>query len=364
MVVSLEPNMSNTSSASLIQVQRGIKGPTANVNSALNTFTVAGLPVTADNTTLIMRANGTVGNFADLNFKTVEVYGLPQTDGNFKATRIEVELNPSLVQLAGTISQLNTSNATFKLGSGNNLVTVSYGISTPATGLADGVVVSVHTNTFASSTQYTATQIYLKAANASVFTNYVSNYTGTSGVRNETNELYGMVSGLTRLTQGCTLQVQGLMVTVASTTLCNSIQNGDYVEVKGLLNNGSFAAYRIEFRTTGGDRVLNGYSDDENDNDHDDLKYSRLISTNTSNGVSTPIYPHESSSSYEIYGTLNNCSGSSCILLSNGVPITIDLSTAIWEHGYVVITGAVEAKGYMITNNIFKVTKIESKNRD
>jgi hypothetical protein len=107
---------------------------------------------------------------------------------------------------------------------------------------------------------------------------------------------------------------------------------------------------------------LGGYSDDSNDDDHDDLKYSRLISTSTGTGTYTPVYSSESSSSYEIYGTLNNCVGSSCTMNSNGVVITMDISTAIWEHGYVVTNGAVEAKGYMIANNIFKVTKIESKN--
>lgn len=43
--------------------------------------------------------------------------------------------------------------------------------------------------------------------------------------------------------------------------------------------------------------------------------------------------------------------------------LTIDVGTAIWEHGYVVTNGAVEVKGYMTANNIFKATKIESKNR-
>jgi hypothetical protein len=362
MIVSLETSNTNAAAASFIQIQKGIRGTTASVNAAQNTLTVAGLPVTVDAGTLIIRANGTVGNFAELANNSIEVYGLPQTDGNFKATRIEIESSPSFVQLAGVISQLNTTNATFALGSGANLVTISYGTSTPATGLANGVVVSVHTNTVSSATQYAATQIYLRASNASVFTEYVTKYTGTSGIHNETNELYGMVSGLTSLSTGCQLQVQGLAVSVASTALCNSIQNGDYVEVKGLLSNGSFAAYRIEFRTSGGDRNLGGYSDDSNDDDHDDLKYSRLISTSTGTGTYTPVYSSESSSSYEIYGTLNNCVGSSCTMNSNGVVITMDISTAIWEHGYVVTNGAVEAKGYMTANNIFKVTKIESKN--
>jgi len=363
MIVSLEPSSANSAAASSIQIQKGLKGPTGNLNVALKTLTVAGLPIAVDNATLIIRANGAVGSFADLANNSVEVYGLPQADASFKATRIEVESSPTFVQLSGVISQLNTTNATFALGSGANIVKVSYGASTPATGLANGVVVSVHTNTLLSASQYAATQIYLRASSTNVFTEYVTKYTGTSGIHNETNELYGMVSGLSSLASGCTLQVQGLPVSVASTTLCNSLQNGDYVEVKGLLNNGSFAAYRIEFRTSGGDRNLSGYSDDDNDDDHDDLKYTRLTSTSTSTGAATPIYTSEKSSTYEIYGNLSNCVASTCTLTSNGVAMTIDISTAIWEHGYVVYSGFVEAKGYMTANNIFKVTKIESKNR-
>lgn len=157
MIVSLEPSSSNSAAASSIQIQKGLKGPAESLNVALKTLTVAGLPVALDNATLIVRANGTVGNFADLANNSVEVYGLPQADASFKATRIEIESNPTFVQLSGVISQLNTTNATFALGSGANIVTVSYGTSTPSTGLANGVVVSVHTNTLLSASQYVAT---------------------------------------------------------------------------------------------------------------------------------------------------------------------------------------------------------------
>ena len=123
-------------------------------------------------------------------------------------------------------------------------------------------------------------------------------------------------------------------------------------EVKGMLSNGALAAYRVEFKTAGTDRDLisSGYSDDSNDRDGDQLKYSRLP-TSTSN----------SNSSYEIYGTLSNCAYSTCTLTSNGTVLSADLSTAIWDHGYSAVSGLVEAKGYMTAANTFKVTKIESK---
>ncbi len=363
MIVSLESNNINSSSASTIQIQRGIQGTAANSNPTLKTLTVAGLPVVTDTSTLIVKANGLTGIFTDIAGNSVEVYGIPLADGTFKATRIEIESSPSSVELVGVISQLNTSNASFKLGTGANLVTISYGTSTPPTGLANGVVVSVHTSTSLTSAQYAATQIYLRANDASTFAEYVTRYSGTSGVRNETNELYGMVSALTLSNSMCSLQVQGVPVSVTSSSLCASLQNGDYVEVKGVLNNGTLAAYRIEFRTSGGDRTIGGYHDDENDDDHDDLKYRRITSSGSSSGSVAPIYSAESSSAYEIYGTLSNCAASTCTLTSSNVAITIDITTAVWEHGYVVTSGAVEVKGYMTSSNVFKVTKIESKNR-
>lgn len=364
MTVSLETSSNTTSNtANRIHIQSGIQGYAANINATTNTLTVAGLPVTTEASTLIVRSNGTVGSFADLVSGPVEVYGLPQTDGSFKATRIEIETSPSNVQLVGVISQLNTSNGTFTLGSGNNSVSIGYGTSTPSTGLANGVVVAVKTNTTVSASQYNVTQIYVRASTASVFTQYQTNYTGTSGVRNETNELYGMVSGLTPTTTGCSLQVQGLPVSVTSATLCSSLQNGDYVEAKGLLSNGNLAAYRIEFKTTGSERNLGNYADDENDDDHDELKYRRIASGTSSNDSSSSNNSSVTSGTYEIYGTLSNCSPSTCTFTSNGVVMNIDISTAIWEHGTVVTSGVVEAKGYMLSNNVFKAIKMESKNR-
>ena len=172
-----------------------------------------------------------------------------------------------------------------------------------------------------------------------------------------------MVSSLTPTGAGCTLQVQGVPTSLTSTSLCTSIQNGDYVEVKGLLTNGTLAAYRLEFKSVGGDRSLPGYSDDANDSDGDHLKYSRLLtdgSNSSSSHSSSSSYTSESSASYEIYGQLSNCTASTCTLTTNGTALTADISNAYWEHG-AVTSGWVEAKGYMTSATAFKVTKIESK---
>ena len=359
MTVSIDPLTSSATTAGTIYIQTGIKGGTSAVDTTAKTLNVAGLPVTTDSATFIVTSAGQAGSFADLaDNLNVEVYGLPQTDGTFKATRIEIEATAQVVQLVGTVSNLNTTNKTFTLGSGSNTVTIAYSGITVPTGIANGSVVSVHTATTATASQYTATNMYLRSTNVSTFTQYAANYSGTSGVRNEANELYGMVSNLTGTppyTNGCSMQVQGVPTTLRSATLCASLQNGDYVEVKGLLTDGTLAAYRLEFKTAGGDRSLNGYSDDENDSDGDEFKYRRQY-----NMTSGSYYSSDSRSSYEIYGTLSACSGSTCTLTSNGSVLTADVSTAFWEHGQ-VSSGFVEANGYMTTANTFKVTKIEAK---
>ena len=352
MTVSIEPSATSATVASIIHVQSGIQGETSLVESAAKTLNVAGLPVFADTTTFIVSAAGTAGSFADLPNSQVEVYGLPQTDGTFKATRIEVKAIASNVQLVGAVSNFNAANTTFNLGAGSNTVTVRYLSATAPTGLGNGSVVAVHTATTASANTYSATGVYLRSTSVATYSHYATDYLGTTGIASEVNELFGMVSALTASGSGCTLQVQGVPVSSTSATLCASLRDGDYVEVKGMLSNGALAAYRVEFKTAGTDRDLisSGYSDDSNDRDGDQLKYSRLP-TSTSN----------SNSSYEIYGTLSNCAYSTCTLTSNGTVLSADLSTAIWDHGYSAVSGLVEAKGYMTAANTFKVTKIESK---
>jgi hypothetical protein len=380
MTISLEPNSANPSAASIIHVQSGIKGSASAVDLAQKTLTVAGLPITTDTSTIVVLANGAVGSLANIGNNSVEVYGLPQTDGTFKATRIEIETSPSLVQLVGVISNLNTANASFNLGTGTQSVSINYNAVSASSGLVNGAVVSVRTTAPTTATAYSAATLYVRSANATVFNEYVNKYAGTTGVRSEANELYGMVTNLTAASTGCSLQVQGIPTTLTSTTLCSSLQNGDYVEVKGQLNNGTLAAYRVEFKTAGSDRSLTDYHDDASDDDHDNLKYSRIINTtssstsnNTSNSGSSNSpsssdnsgsASHSSddrSSSYELYGTLSNCVATTCLLTTNGTTITIDLSTAVWEHGRVVTSGLVEVKGYMTTGNVFKVIKIEDK---
>ncbi len=358
MTVSVEQNGTDATTsrpvAEKILIQSGIKGVASYTGSSL---TVAGLPVTTDTSTILLNASGAVTDLISLNNQSVEVYGLPQADGSFLATLVEAEANPLNVQVVGTVQSVDSVSKTLTLGSSASPVTVDYANLTPPDGLATGVVVVAKSNTNTTANRYTASSLQIRSATATTYASYVTNYSGTTRVHEERNELYGVVSdkvltynGAT--VTGCTLKIQGIQVQANSPVLCTNISNGTYVEAKGALSNGVLNARKIEFE---GNQV-NGYSDDWNDNDSDGLHHRSLSTLSTSAEI-------QSSRSFEIYGTLS-CSALNvgCTLTRGSVTYTADMSTARWDDQQSVLNGYVEAKGYL-TGNTFKVLKIESKNR-
>jgi hypothetical protein len=358
MTVSVE--QSGTDSVTLrpiagkILVQSGIKGV---ANYTGSTLTVAGMPVTTNTTTILLDTTGAVTSLASLNTQSVEVYGLPQADGSFLATLVEAETGLVNVQVVGTVQSMDTTTKTLVLGTTAAPITVSYASITPPSGLATGSVIVVKAATSATANTYAASSLQIRSGTASTYSSYASNYSGTTGVHNERNELYGAVSdkALTysgATVTGCTLKIQGIQVQASSPSLCASIANGTYVEAKGTLSNGVLTATKIEFE--GGQS--NGYSDDWNDNDSDGLHH-RSLST-----LSTPT-ELQASRSFEMYGSLN-CSAVNvgCTLTRGAITYTADMATARWDEHQPITSGYVEAKGYL-TGNTFKVSKIESKDR-
>ncbi len=358
MTVSVEKNGTDSLTlrpiAGKILVQSGIKGVANYTGSAL---TVAGMPVTTDTATILLDTTGAVTSLTALNTQSVEVYGLPQADGSFLATLVEAETGLLNVQVVGTVQSMDTTAKTLVLGTTAAPITVNYASITPPSDLATGSVIVVKAATSATANTYAASSLQIRSGTASTYTSYASNYSGTTGVHSERNELYGAVSDKTLISNngnvtGCTLKVQGIQVQASSPTLCASITNGTYVEAKGTLNNGVMAATKIEFE--GGQS--NGYSDDWNDNDSDGLHH-RSLST-----LSTPT-ELQASRSFEMYGSLS-CSAVNvdCTLTRGAITYTADMSTARWDEHQPITTGYVEAKGYL-TGNTFKVSKIESKDR-
>ena len=194
------------------------------------------------------------------------------------------------------------------MGTAANAIAVSY--SGDPLGLANGAVVSVRTQVYDSASSYSAASVRVRANDVSTFSQYIDNTRGTSSASNEKNELYGMVTQVSPVANGgCTLQVQGVPTTLASTALCGAIQNGDYVEVKGLFANGGLSAYRVEFKTAGTDRSLSGYG---GDHDGEGLKYRRLWNNtnNASNTASNNASNNASNSSASNSGSSSSGSSS------------------------------------------------------
>ena len=358
MTVSVEQNGADPVTlrpiAGKILIQSGIQGGASYVG---NNLTVAGLPVTTDTATIVLDANGLVTNLAALNNINVEVYGLPQADGSYLATLVEAEIGPHPVQVVGTVQSINANAKTLVLGTSANPITIDYTSITPPSGLVVGAVVVAKSSATTTASSYSANSLQIRSTTASTYTNYVSNYSGTTRVANERNELYGAVSDKVSTSSGgnvtgCTFRIQGIQVQASSVALCASIANGTYVEAKGTLINSVLNATRIEFEGS----ISNGYSDDWNDSDSDGLHHRNLSALNTATEL-------QAKRSFEIYGELS-CSALNvgCTLRRGAVTYTADMTTARWDDYQSIVNGYVEAKGYL-TGNTFKVIKIEAKDR-
>ena len=358
MTVSVEQNGTDPITlrpiAGKILVQSGIHGV---ASYAGNSLTVAGLLVTTDTSTILLDANGVVTSLAALNNLNVEVYGLPQADGSFLATLIEAEVGPHAVQVVGTVQSINTGTQTLVLGTSATPITIDYTSITPPTRLVAGAVVVVKSSATTTANTYAANSLQIRSTTASTYTSYASNYSGTTRVANERNELYGAVSDKALTYSGlevasCTFKIQGIQVQASSAALCNSIANGTYVEAKGTLSNGVLNSSRIEFEGS----ASNSYSDDWTDSDSDGLHHRNLSTLSTASEL-------QANRSFEIYGELR-CSALNvgCTLTRGAVPYTADMSTARWDDYQSIVNGYVEAKGYL-TGSTFKVIKIEAKDR-
>ena len=340
--------------AGKILVQSGIKGLASYTGTSLS---VAGLSVTTDASTILLDTSGNITSLTALNNQYVEVYGLPQADGSFLGTLVEAETGTPPVQVVGTVQALNTSAKTLVLGTTASPVTVDYSSITPPSDLVIGAVIVAKSSVTTTASTYTASSLHVRSATVSTYINYADNYSGTTRVASERNELYGAVSDKTLIynglsVTGCTLKIQGIQVQVNSATLCDSVTNGTYVEAKGTLSNGVLTATRIEFE--GGHS--NGYSDDWNDADSDGLHHRSLSSISTASEL-------QANRSFEIYGSLS-CSAINvgCTLTRGSVNYTADMTSARWDEHTPIVNGYVEAKGYL-TGNTFKVIRIESKDR-
>lgn len=153
----------------------------------------------------------------------------------------------------------------------------------------------------------------------------------TVGSTSYKNEFYGAVSAKS----GNTFVVQGVTVDASSATFTGgtlaSLANGNYVEVKGSLSNGTLAAIKVEVKTTG---------------------------SSSSDGVFA-------GSKFEVYGTVSGWTGKGntftlTALNAGGATYTTSASLATIS-GSVVNGSVIEAKGSLDANQQFVVSKLEVK---
>ncbi len=238
-------NVSGT--ADRVEVENEVRGAVQTVNAGGNppSFTVAGLTIYVDASTVFanLNPNGIAGLASGTR---VEVQGLRDASGNVRASRVEGKDATFDDELKGTVSDLNTTAQTFKLGS----VTVSYAgatLSPAGATLADGVPVEVHGSLSATTGVFNATKVDREDQEDAVF------QPSPGGKL----ELEGFVSGF-NATAG-TFQLGTRTVQVTATTRFEDgssadLADGAKVEAEGTLAaNGTLVASKIDFKSgTGG----------------------------------------------------------------------------------------------------------------
>ncbi|RQP23362.1 hypothetical protein DZC73_19915 [Albitalea terrae] len=228
----------SSASASAIQFHSEVKGPVEAVDAAAGTLTVLGQSVVVDAATVF---DGITGGLTGLSVGAqVEVFAL--VDGStqvLKATRLEAKSGLAQFKLRGTITALDTTAKTFKIGS----ATIGYGaiaaVNLPA--LADGVVVRVQLQTSQQSGIWIATSVR----------------SGKRAVPDSArSEVEGIVTDFVSLSN---FNVGGISVDASSAGVsfdngnAAAIANGVRLEVHGTTANGVLTATRIEFKLHDGD---------------------------------------------------------------------------------------------------------------
>lgn len=207
-----------------------VRGIVSALNTASLTFTVMGQTISADDSTIFSG----VGALSSLvNGDIVQIYGLPGTAGQLRATRVEKLTAATSYVLSGLVQGLNSTARTFQLGT----VTVQYTpavLASPLT-LANGVVVRVTAGGEPAGGVLTALQVkswYAVPTTAGAVVNVtglVTDYTSLASFR----------------LQGVAVNASGAQVTGGPSS---SIGNGVKVEVSGSMSGGVLVATKLRIK--------------------------------------------------------------------------------------------------------------------
>ena len=390
--------------AARIRVVGGVRGTMSAVDTTALTLTLPTQIIklstattyggTSDGT-LTGSAITNLTQLAALNNPLLTVYGLPQTDGSFLATRVVVT-NASThamdVAVRGTITAISGSSYTVKTDINSNITVSCNSCTIQPTGNTPvvGDAVRALATDISQWNSPTLTASRLQLVNASYLTSFqgspsaatyakikgvaildgsrwlvggieVSGATLTAGTlyeikgtwsgavlsatrvdiegqrsftdnsgssRTYSNEFYGAVSNLS----GSSFTVQGVNVNASSAYFNNgsvaSLSNGAFVEVKGSYLNGTLNANKVEIK-----------------------------SASVGNASSGRVF--------EMYGQVSGWSGANSVFNLTRLGAIYSAQTSSntrFKNGAPTNGSYVEAKGYMDSNNVFQIIKLELKN--
>lgn len=216
--------------ANSVAIRSEIKGPVSAVSG--NTLTILGQQILVTASTVF---DDNVGGLATVRVNDVlEVYGLFVSSGNYNATRVErvTGVNASF-KLRGVVSNLNTTNRTFNIGT----VAVGYTAITPSITLQNGQFVRTTLSLVPGvNGVYQATSIVNSATLAAA---------ATSGLE---AEVEGYVTSFTSATS---FSVNGVPVDArnATRTPTTGLVLGAEVEVSGTVQNGVLVAREVKLES-------------------------------------------------------------------------------------------------------------------
>ncbi|MBC3883826.1 DUF5666 domain-containing protein [Undibacterium griseum] len=402
----------SSGAAADIRIIGGLRGKVTAVDTQKNTLTLNGQVVSVTSTTVFEGALSSLS--ASMVNMYVEVYGYPQANGAFNATRIEVSATaPSVtgaVVLRGMVSAVDMTAGTLKLASGLSVSFTASQVLPKGAQIAVGTDVRVVATTVPVNNTIVATKVIVVGAGTLV--------TGNS---NSPSGQFIKIKGIVDAVSGTTITVAGTKIDLGTLPVPAV---GAVVEIKGTLSSsGTITATKIELES-------NGHSADVHSTDgkvtatanyqHElygvvtnfvslssfkvqgvpvdaskarfefglsnlannvyvevkgTLQNGVLVATKielkgettaATNGNGNPSSDQSSGNrSFEIYGVLSCTSyPASCTLQHGLTTLQANLSAAVWADGGQYQAGTkmfVEVKGYLDAKGVFQVSKIEAK---
>lgn len=325
-----------TGTAGTIRLDGGIRGQVSAIDTGANTLVVNGQSIKVDAKTTVFQ--GVAGLSGLSTSSWVEVYGLPQSDGTFLATRVEAYASKSAhatsypkastypVSLRGIVGASAANTFTLSNG-GNGTITVNYraaDVLPAGAAILVGSSVRVLAGAIGDGAAVTAARVLVLSPSSLLAESSAAS--ASSGV---SIKLKGVVDSVS----ANRIVVSGTNVDLTHAVMPKGMPiKGQVVEVRGPLVNGSLIAGKLEFE----DR---------------ETSY-----TAQPGGASTAVGYRQ-----ELYGTVSGYTSGGNTFTVQGVTVKVDSATR-YEHGYSALADNtyVEVKG-VLDNGALLASKVEVK---